>query len=84
MLGLLGKRLIDSRIPWPVPTQVFVNEVSPAMLPSCAVIVVVPHPTAVARPLELIVATLGVLDDQVTPEVRFSGGTAVWFVVPIA
>jgi hypothetical protein len=48
------------------------------------VIVVVPQLTAVARPVAVMVATLVVLEDQVTPEVRFSGGTAAWFVVPIA
>jgi len=44
----------------------------------------VPQPTALASPVEEIVATLGVLDDHATPDESASGGTAVWFVVPIA
>ena len=51
---------------------------------SVAVIVVTPHPVAVATPLAVIVATLGVLEVHVAVELRFSGGTFLWFVVPIA
>lgn len=68
----------------PVTLHVTVNVVFPVILPSRAVIVVVPHPAAVARPVELIVATLGVLDDQVTEDVRFSGGVLESLVVPVA
>ena len=84
MVGLLGKRVIDCSTggPPPPPKHVLVNPVCPTMLPSCALIVVVPQPTAVARPVELMVATLELLDDQVTVE-RSSGGR-LWFVVPIA
>jgi hypothetical protein len=38
----------------------------------------------VARPVELTVATLGVLDDQAATEVRFSGAAFVSLVVPVA
>jgi len=46
--------------------------------------VVLPQPVAVARPEVLIVATLAALEDQVAFDVRFSGGTLVSVVVPIA
>jgi hypothetical protein len=46
--------------------------------------VVVPHPVAVARPEESIVATLGVLEDQVDAEVTSLGGRFVSLVVPVA
>jgi hypothetical protein len=44
----------------------------------------VPQPTAVARPEELIVATLVALEDQVTAEPRLDAGRFVSFVVPSA
>ena len=78
--------MIDCKIgfPPPVPVHVTVKVVPPVMLPSRAVIVVVPHPIAVARPAEVMVATLGVLDDQVAVDVRFSGGVLESLVVPVA
>jgi hypothetical protein len=86
MVGVLGVRSIDCRtgVPPPVVVQVTVSVVVPAMPPSCAEIVVEPHPVAVARPAALTVATLGVLDDQVAVEVRSSGAAFESLVVPVA
>jgi hypothetical protein len=57
MLGLAGVTDIDDRIAW-----VTVKAVFPEMLPEVAVMVVVPAPRAVARPLVFTVAT-DVLDE---------------------
>jgi hypothetical protein len=81
IVGLLGRTVMDCKTP---PVQVLMNVVCPMMPPTCALIVVVPQPTAVARPVEETVATPGVLDDQATPDVRTFGGTFGWLVVPIA
>jgi hypothetical protein len=68
----------------PDPAHVLVNDVCPTIPPSCALIVVVPQPTAVARPDELIVATLVALEDHVTAEPRLDAGRFVSLVVPSA
>ena len=49
-----GVTAIEDRV-----TEFTVNPVLPEMLPEAAVMVVVPIATAVARPLLLIVATVG-------------------------
>lgn len=79
ILAALGYTLMAWRteVPVLVPPHVLVKVVCPTMLPSVAVIVVVPQPTAVARPVAPIVATLVVLDDHVTEDEMFSGGTLV-------
>ena len=60
------------------------NVVLPVIPPSLALMVVVPHPVAVARPDESIVATLWVLDVQVDPAVTSFGGTLGLLLVPVA
>jgi hypothetical protein len=42
-----------------------------AMLDDCAVMVALPSPTPLARPLAAILATLGAFDDHNTEEVKF-------------
>ena len=78
----------DSRRP-PAPEPCYqrsitVKVVSPEIPASVAVIVVVPHPVAVASPVELTVATLGVLEVQLAADVTSSGGVFESFVVPVA
>lgn len=78
---------IDCRtgVPPPPPfVQLTVSCVLPTTPFCVAVIVVLPQPVAVARPEELIVATLDALDDHVAVEVIFEGGVFVSFVVPVA
>lgn len=82
---MVGVKSIDWRteVP-PVPLHVTVKVVPPVTPPSRAVIVEEPHPVAVASPPELMVATLGVLEDQVAVDVRSSGAVFASLVVPVA
>jgi hypothetical protein len=72
MLGLLGKRLIDSRPGVVITAHETLSCVWLRIPKYCAVIVVVPQETAVARPLLLIVAIATLLDAHEATLVRSS------------
>lgn len=70
MLGLLGKRLIDCSTGVGGAVHDTVRLVCPSTPWDWAVMVVVPHDTAVASPELVIVATAVLLDSHVTDVVR--------------
>ena len=67
--GPAGVTATDTRVGEAV--EVTVSVVEPLMLPEAAWIVVVPVPTAVPRPVALMVATAVFEEDHVAEPVRF-------------
>lgn len=68
---LVGTRTMDMRTELGRDGVVTMRVTEPETLLSCAPMVVAPAPTPVARPEELMVAVVWLLEDQVTDEVTF-------------